>query len=257
MTKWKNGAIPSADSLHTVSKYFNVSADYFFADSNVANDDGLFWGNFCALCRSRDLTVTQALREAGIGKGVLSQWRNGSLPSAKSLQKLSSYFKVTTDYFFTDHTDSAARLALGMLRDPALADEAEHRAVRIPIYGQIAAGVPIAAITDIEDYEEISAKMASLGDYIALRIHGDSMLPRMTEGDVVIARLQDTVDSGDTALVMVGDESATCKRVKLTDEGLMLISTNPAYEPMFFTKRQVAELPVRVFGKVVELRAKY
>lgn len=225
-------------------------------NSEVRNNK-MFWDNFCRLCQRKGISPTQAILDCGIGRTAVSQWKRGTLPSAKSLQKLSSYFKVTTDYFFTDHTDSAARLALGMLRDPALADEAEHRAVRIPIYGQIAAGVPIAAITDIEDYEEISAKMASLGDYIALRIHGDSMLPRMTEGDVVIARLQDTVDSGDTALVMVGDESATCKRVKFTDEGLMLISTNPAYEPMFFTKRQVAELPVRIFGKVVELRAKY
>lgn len=217
----------------------------------------MFWDNFCRLCQRKGMSPTQAILDCGIGRTAVTQWKNGSLPSAKSLQKLSAYFRVTTDYFFTDHTDNAARFALEMVRDPAAADELEHRTVRVPIYGQIAAGVPMTAITDIEDYEDISAKMASQGDFIALRIHGDSMLPRMADGDVVIARLQDTVDSGDTALVMVGNESATCKRVKLTDGGIMLISTNPVYEPMFYTKEQVTDLPVRIFGKVVELRAKF
>lgn len=78
----------------------------------------------------------------------------------------------------------------------------------------------------------------------------------MLDGDVVIVRLQDTIETGDTAIVIVNGDEATCKRIKKTQDGIILISNNPEYEPMFYTNKQIEELPVRVFGKVVELRAK-
>jgi repressor LexA len=129
--------------------------------------------------------------------------------------------------------------------------------VRIPVYGNVAAGIPIEAITDIEDYEEISQDMAAKGEYAALRIHGDSMEPRMTDGDVVIVRLQETIESGETAIVMVNGSDATCKKIMRTDEGIMLLSTNAKYSPMFYSNKQIEEIPVRIWGKVVELRAKF
>ena len=133
----------------------------------------------------------------------------------------------------------------------------ERRGVRIPVLGNVAAGIPLEAITDIEDYEEISEEMAVSGEYVALKIHGDSMEPRMLDGDVVVVRVQETIESGETAIVMINGDEATCKRVKITPDGLMLIANNPDYEPMFYTKKQVEDLPVRIFGKVVELRAKF
>lgn len=128
---------------------------------------------------------------------------------------------------------------------------------RIPVYGSVAAGIPLEAIQDIEDYEEITEDMARSGKYAALKIKGNSMLPRFTPGDVVIVRLQDDVDNGDIAIVLVNGDEATCKKIKKTPEGVMLISTNPDYEPMFYSNQEIADLPVRIWGKVVELRAKF
>lgn len=129
--------------------------------------------------------------------------------------------------------------------------------IRIPVFGEVAAGIPMEAITDIEDWEEISPDMACKGEYAALKIHGDSMEPRMHEGDVVIVRLQNTIEDGDTAIVFVNGDSATCKKIKKTPGGIMLISSNPAYEPMFYSNKQIADLPITIWGKVVELRAKF
>jgi len=134
-------------------------------------------------------------------------------------------------------------------------------AVRIPVYGKVAAGIPIAAVTDFtsedpDDWEEIPAQMARSGEYIALRIDGDSMEPRIRKGDVVIVRLQEQVESGDIAIVFVNGDDAVCKRVRWTDAGLTLISSNPSYEPLFYTPAEVESLPVRFLGKVVELRGK-
>ena len=83
------------------------------------------------------------------------------------------------------------------------------------------------------------------------------MEPKMSEGDVVIVRLQDDCNSGDIAVVLVNGGEATCKKIKKMPEGIMLISTNPNYEPMFYSNKQIEELPVRLIGKVVELRSKF
>ena len=129
--------------------------------------------------------------------------------------------------------------------------------LRIPVYGSVAAGIPIEAITDIEDYEEITPELARTGEFAALKIKGDSMEPKFSAGDVVIVRLQETVNNGDIAIVLVNGDEATCKKIKKTPEGIMLISTNTAYEPMFYSNRDIETRPVRIWGKVVELRAKF
>lgn len=125
----------------------------------------------------------------------------------------------------------------------------------VPVYGDIAAGYPILEVQDIEDYEEISPEMAKNGEYIALRIHGDSMMPRICDGDVIIIRLQETCENGDICAVCVNGDSATCKKVKFTDDGIVLVSLNPAYDPIFISKWQCKD--IKIIGKVVELRGKF
>ena len=129
--------------------------------------------------------------------------------------------------------------------------------IRIPVFGHVAAGIPISAIEDIVDYEEITEDLAAKGEYFGLVIKGDSMEPRMTTGDVVIVRSQSTIENGEIAIVLVNGDEGTCKKIKKTPEGIMLISLNQAYEPMFYSNKQIEQLPVRIVGKVVELRAKF
>ena len=139
----------------------------------------------------------------------------------------------------------------------SLIDSSSSNAVTIPVLGRIAAGIPLEAITDIIDYEEIPEKMARCGEYFALEVKGDSMEPKFSEGDVVIVRKQPTIESGEIAIVIVNNEDATMKVVKKHDTGIFLVSTNPNYEPRFFTNEEVVNLPVKILGKVVELRAKF
>lgn len=131
------------------------------------------------------------------------------------------------------------------------------KGIKIPVLGQVAAGIPMEAIENIVDYEEISESMAAGGEYFGLKIKGSSMEPRIKEGDVVIVRQQPEVESGDVAIVMVNGECATCKKVLFANDGITLLPYNPVFEPMFYSSEQVNELPVRIIGKVVELRGKF
>lgn len=131
------------------------------------------------------------------------------------------------------------------------------KGVKIPVLGEVIAGVPIEAIEDILDYEEITEEMAAKGEHFALKVKGDSMEPVFYADDIVIVRQQPTADSGDIVIALVNGDESTIKKLKLTDGGLMLIPANPAYEPMYYTRKQIDSLPVSIIGKVVELRRSF
>ena len=142
--------------------------------------------------------------------------------------------------------------------DIALDPKEAHRkrSFSIPVYARVGAGPPLEASEEIIDREEISERMASLGNFYGLRISGDSMEPRIVRGDVVIVRKQDTADDGDIVIAIVNQNDAVCKRLKKYKGGIALVSNNPMYEPMYFTITDTQDIPVRIIGKVVELRGK-
>ena len=182
----------------------------------------------------------------GIAQNTLSYWEKGTYDiDSISLHRIADYFNVSIDYI--------------LCRDevPSHKKKSQSDGVWIPVLGHVAAGIPIEAVEDILDYEEISQAMASQGEHFALKIKGDSMEPRIKDGDVVIVRKQSDVENGDIAVVLVNGDEATVKRIKKRPEGLMLIPSNQSYEPMFYTNEDIAKLPVTILGRVVELRAKF
>ena len=203
------------------------------------------------LRENKGLSQAAFAAEIGVGQSTVGSWENGARkPNLDTMKKLAAYFDIPVAVLLDD--DSSRK-------NPPIH---RRKGVRIPVYGDTAAGVPILAIEDFDsddpdDWEEITEDMARSGDYIALRIKGDSMEPRMKTGDIVIVRLQPDIETGDVAIVRVNGDSATCKKIKKTPQGLWLISFNPDYEPMFYSPKEIEELPVAIIGKVVELRAKF
>lgn len=187
---------------------------------------------------------------SGVSKASISQYLNGShAPSNISSGKMAKILDVNPLWLmgFDAPMDVVA----------ASPNNSPRKGISINVYGRVAAGVPIEMIEDIIDTEEITEEMARTGEFFALQIHGNSMEPRMTEGDIVIVRVQDDAETGDTVIATVNGTDATCKRLKKYNGGVALISTNPTYEPMYFSNREIAEKPVRILGRVVELRAKF
>lgn len=132
-----------------------------------------------------------------------------------------------------------------------------NQGIKVPVLGAVPAGIPISAIEDIIDYEEIPQSWSNQGDFFGLRIKGNSMYPKLENGDVVIVKKQSTADNGDVVIAMVNGDDATCKRYKRMDAGIMLTSYNSEYSPMFYTNEQIQSLPVTIIGKVVESRKKF
>ena len=120
----------------------------------------------------------------------------------------------------------------------------------IPVLGRVAAGIPIE---EIIDYEEIDAKLASTGEFFGLKIKGDSMTPRICDGDVVIVRKQEVAETGDIVIATINGDDAVCKKLQIYDKAVLLYSLNPAYDPIDVTGRE----DFKIIGKVVELRGKF
>lgn len=125
------------------------------------------------------------------------------------------------------------------------------------VYGTIPAGIPMECIEDIIDTEEISADMLRGNkQYFGLKIKGNSMYPDYLDGDTIILEKTDDCESGDECCVMVNGSDGTFKKVLKNENGIILQPLNSEYQPMFYTNEQIKSLPVRIIGKVVELRRK-
>lgn len=189
-------------------------------------------------------TQQEVASKLGVDRSTYTKYETGqSEPNFETLQKIAALFGVSTDFILNADINEKPHA---------------HKGVMIPVLGEVAAGVPIETLENILDYEEISKEMAAKGDHFGLRLRGESMAPRMCEGDVVIVRRQSDADTGSVAVVLVNGDSATVKNIRKEADGLWLIPNNPvAFEPKFYTCEECAQLPVQIIGVVVELRAKF
>ncbi len=129
--------------------------------------------------------------------------------------------------------------------------------VRIPVLGKIPAGIPLEAIKDIIDFEEIPNKWLVGGkEYFALRISGDSMIPGYNDGDTVIFQKSEDCESGLCCAVMVNGHDATFKKVIKQDNGIILMPLNSIYEPQMFSNEDVELLQIKILGIAREIRRK-
>lgn len=191
-----------------------------------------------------DLKQTDLVSRTGISKGALSSYISGRyVPKQNNIYLIAKALNVSEAWLMGADV-------------PMSRNVKSKNGITINVLGRVAAGIPINAITEIIDTEEISEEMAKTGEYFGLKIKGDSMEPRIYDGDVVICRQQDDAESGDIVIAMVNGDDATCKRLIKYASSIALVSLNSKYEPMMFTDKEVIEKPVRVIGKVVELRGK-
>lgn len=126
--------------------------------------------------------------------------------------------------------------------------------VSIPLVGTVKAGYDYLAQENWEGTIDLDKKVADTGEFFALRIKGDSMIPAFFEGDIVIIRKQNYCENNQFAVVIINGEEGTLKKVKKTDEGIILQPINPAYGPVMYTNKEIKEKPIIIAGVFQELR---
>lgn len=201
--------------------------------TNLAN-------NLIQLRKQNKKTQKDIARLLNKSQQSYGKYENGiTEPDAESLKILADYYSISIDELLGN------------------SNTITEKGVKIPVLGSIPAGIPIEAIEEILDYEEIPKEWASQGEYFGLKVKGNSMEPRICSGDVVIVRKQDDAETGDVCVVMVNGFDATLKQIKKDTGGITLVPFNKTYSPVYYTSKEIQELPVRIVGKVVELRGKF
>ena len=157
---------------------------------------------------------------------------------------------------FAKALGTTARELVGWENKPLT--EKKKTGVIINVLGSVAAGIPISAVEDIIDEEEVTEDMARQGNLFGLRIKGHSMEPNICDGDTVIVKEQPDAENGETVVVLINGDEATCKKIyKYEDGSIRLVPNNPAFSPKLYTLDEISTLPVTIVGKVIELRRKF
>ena len=191
---------------------------------------------------SLKLTKRELAKRIGVHESSINKYEKGlvDIPLSK-ITELARVLNVTESYLMGWEDD----------------DKEMPQGLQIPVLGTVAAGIPISAVEDILDYEEVPQSWQNQGEFFGLRIKGDSMKPDINNGDTVIVKQQSTANNGDVVIALVNGDDATCKKFEKLDNGIMLISNNSEYSPMYFSNEEVATKPVVIVGRVVELRRKF
>ena len=182
---------------------------------NAIVDLDLFSSRFSeALSESSENTYTIA-EKLNLSPATISRYNNGKmLPKLATLYQAADILNVSPEWLMG-------------ISDNKSISHIKSKAVKIPVLGTVVAGIPLEAVEDIIDYEEISVEMARQGEYFALKVKGDSMEPKISAGDVVIVRKQEDVDSGDLAIILANGNEATIKKVMKFNGGINLVPNNP------------------------------
>jgi repressor LexA len=198
------------------------------------------------LNRIRYLRLQKAMKQEELSRVInvsqasLSGYENEKYePDKKTLLKLAAFFGVTVDYLLGIDTP---------------ADCSKAPCANIPVYKNLRADAPNQFPREIYYYQPVGPYVGTEGEYFGLQVSGDSMEPRICEGDVIIARRQADADTGDIVIVQVGTEYAAVTELVKYESGITLVSLNHKYHPRSFTNDEISSLPVVIMGKAVELR---
>lgn len=173
-------------------------------------------------------------RAVGTTDGQVSSWYNGKYrPNGETMEKIAKALGVSVAYLLGKEEVPMAALTI-------------PKATETPVLGSVAAGVPIEAQEDV-----IGSVFTEKPGLFALRVKGDSMSPRIMDGDLLLVQPQNTAQDGDLVIALIEGE-ATCKVLRHNAYGVTLVPFNAAYAPFVYAGSQAEDL--RVIGKVVESR---
>jgi len=264
LSEWEGGKYtPKIGVLSMISSYFNVDLDdmmtkdlelensmqsWSWSDQTNTSDTSdeqqkiIFATNLKHLIDKSEKTQKEVATAIGVSPQTLNTWlQRIALPRMGKIQLLADYFGISK----TDLLDP---------KDPEI-QKSSLGTYRIPVLSTVAAGQPMFSDNDVIEYIDYDREPRN--NIIGVRIEGDSMMPAIQDGDTVVIDREAVWEDGDVVIVTVSNNYGMCKRIKRYADGIALISNNPSYEPKYYSAAEVNALPVRIIGKVKELRRKF
>ena len=198
------------------------------------------------LRQEKGLTQEELGKYIGVKKAAVMKYEKGNVKNMKrsTIETLSKLFNVTPSY-------------LMCLEEPKT-DAFGTPVTSIPILGTVKAGYDYLAQENWIGTIDVETSLVGNGkDFIALKVHGDSMSPVLIEDDVVIIKKQNDFETGDIVVAIVNGDEATIKKGKKSNNSILLQPLNTNYEPLIFTYDEMKTIPVAIVGIVKQLKREF
>lgn len=185
----------------------------------------------------KDMTQEMLGEKIGVKKAAIYKYENGLVVNLKRdiIEKLANVLEVSPSYL----------MGLDDIKDVPQGFQPVPSMKKIPRVGRIACGTPILAEENVEEYDSVPEHWKA--DFTLVCV-GDSMAPKIQDGDLVAIRQQEMVENGQIAAVLI-DNEATLKRVYVYPDKLILRPENPNYELIVIMNGESSN--IRIEGRAV------
>ncbi|MBO5734253.1 MAG: helix-turn-helix domain-containing protein [Clostridia bacterium] len=202
------------------------------------------------------VTMDEFAQKSGLSKGYISMLEKNEnpktklpiMPTTKTLQAVAKALNISVSELMDELNEKPASMDIIPI----------DKLVAVPVVGLVRAGYGGLAFECDMGSETVDANVLrgyEKNDFFYLRVKGDSMEPRLYEGDLVLVRKQTSIDSGSYGVVTIDDEEGVVKIVEYDKNSITLISQNHNYPPRKFIGADVER--IRVIGKVIESKSKF
>lgn len=206
-----------------------------------------FAERFAEALRTRHISAAELSRKLNISEGTLSQYKKGAYePKQKRTEAIAKELRVSIPWLM------GADVPMEDKDETVIHPLSNDNVFMRPLYDSVAAGLGVPAVNQIVSYIPTYINNVFEKDkYIWVRVEGDSMFPKIENGDKILIRLQDSVDSGQIGVALIDGEEAVVKKINYGDNWIELESFNPYYPPRRF--EGVDTQQIRVVGLVREV----
>lgn len=198
----------------------------------------------------RNIKAIELSEKAQLPKSAISQYLSGLYEAKqKSIFKLAKVLDVSEGWLMGLDVPMDREIKTDILGNPV---------VSLPLIGTVKAGYNYLAQENWVGTVDVETSLVGDGkDYFALKVKGDSMAPVFIEDDIVIIKKQNDCENNEFAVVIINGDEGTLKKIKKTDNGIILQPLNPAYGPVMYTKEEMETVPVLIVGVVKQLKREF
>ena len=198
----------------------------------------------------RNIKAIELSEKAQLPKSAISQYLSGLYEAKqKSIFKLAKVLDVSEGWLMGLDVPMDREIKTDILGNPV---------VSLPLIGTVKAGYNYLAQENWVGTVDVETSLVGDGkDYFALKVKGDSMAPVFIENDIVIIKKQNDCENNEYAVVIINGDEGTLKKIKKTDNGIILQPLNPAYGPVMYTKEEMETIPIIIVGVVKQLKRKF
>lgn len=211
----------------------------------------MFWIIFSNLCKENHISPNGLAKNLNFSSGSITHWKNGKVPHHNTLIKIADYFGVSVDYLLGKE-EREGRKPLHFDDGSQVLNRSKLHAV--PLYDSVSAGLGTLALDEAIEHIPLYIDNADEARRtFCVNVKGNSMSPKIEDGDIIQIVKQDTVDVGKIAVVLIDGTEAVVKQVVYTDESVELRSFNPFFPSRFFKKEEIDRIKiVGVVKKIIK-----